>query len=56
MDAKTKRQENSKLSSISKKLCVDSVKDHQRFEFYCVDWCLKNLENVHKVYRKRCVF
>jgi superfamily II DNA or RNA helicase len=55
MYAKTKRQENSKLSSISKKLCVDSVKDHQRFEFYCVDWCLKNLENVHKVYHQSLV-
>ena len=38
-----------------KKFCEDHVKDHQRFQFYCVDWSLKNLENVHKAYHQSLV-
>ena len=53
MTPKSKQVHEDKRSP--KKLCEDHVKDHQRFEFYCVDWSLKNLENVHKVYHQSLV-
>ena len=53
MLSKMKRVHEDKRSP--KKLCEDHVKHHQRFEFYCVEWSLKNLENVHKVYHQSLV-
>ena len=53
MTPKSKQVHEDKRSP--KKLCEDHVEDHQRFEFYCVEWSLKNLANVHKVYHQSLV-